>query len=201
MKARILPGWVLGIMLASGVTAPGGPENSAAPASTTVSDITRAAIVPAGASVPASDTAGQSPAPDPRLSLWALDVQRLAQAQVDEVVILAFVTNSTGIFNLSADQVIRFKDLGVSPQVINAMLQHDQQLLSGDPPLIAAAMPPPADSHFVASAISHDSESLIPDNGDYAPEQPESLGPVRAPYPVKLNDPIIILKLPCITVP
>jgi len=36
---------------------------------------------------------------------------------------------------------------------------------------------------------------------DDVPDQPASLGPVRAPYAVKLNDPIVILKLPSFTVP
>ena len=108
-----------------------------------------------------------------------------------------FWISSSGISlstNLSADHVIQFKDLGVSPEVINAMIQHDQQVLS-------AATPPHADTHTVAAAISWDSAPLIPDGEGYAPEQPASLGPVRAPYPVKLNDPIIILKLPSFTVP
>ena len=35
----------------------------------------------------------------------------------------------------------------------------------------------------------------------YAPEQPENTGPVRVPYAVKLNDPIVILKLPTFRVP
>lgn len=195
MKARILPGWVLGIMLAGGATAPGFAEDSSIPASAAISsNLTDAAVAPALASVTPSGGAGQSPAPETRLSPWALDVRRLVRAQVDEAVILAFVNNSPGIFNLSADHVIQFKDLGVSPEVINAMIQHDQQVLS-------AATPPHADTHTVAAAISWDSAPLIPDGEGYAPEQPASLGPVRAPYPVKLNDPIIILKLPSFTVP
>lgn len=192
MKARILPGWVLGIMLAGGATAPGFAEDSSIPASAAVSsNLTDAAVAPAPASVTPSGGAGQSPAPETRLSPWALDVQKLVRAQVDEAVILAFVNNSPGIFNLSADHVIQFKDLGVSPEVINAMLQHDQQLPS-------APTPPPPDSH---TEVSWDSATLISDGAGYAPEQPASLGPVRAPYPVKLNDPIIILKLPSFTVP
>jgi hypothetical protein len=36
---------------------------------------------------------------------------------------------------------------------------------------------------------------------DDAPDQPASAGPVRVPYPVKLNDPIIILRLPSFALP
>jgi hypothetical protein len=36
---------------------------------------------------------------------------------------------------------------------------------------------------------------------DDVPNQPRSAGPVRVPYPVKLNDPIIILRLPTFTLP
>jgi hypothetical protein len=36
---------------------------------------------------------------------------------------------------------------------------------------------------------------------DDVPDQPESVGPVRMPYPVKLSDPIIILRLPTFALP
>jgi hypothetical protein len=93
---------------------------------------------------------------------------------------------------------------------MNAMIQHDQELLSGARPLIAAATPSPAlaasspaptESHIVANDDSWPSEPILPDDGYYAPEQPASAGPVRMPYPVKLNDPIVILKLPTLGVP
>jgi hypothetical protein len=124
---------------------------------------------------------------------------------VDEGVLLAYVTNSASLFNVTADQIIYWKNLGVSPRVINAMMQHDQELLSGARPVIMVASPPaappPGVAQIVANEDSQPSEPLVPDDYYYAPEQPASAGPVRVPYPVKLNDPIIVLKLPSFTVP
>jgi hypothetical protein len=36
---------------------------------------------------------------------------------------------------------------------------------------------------------------------DDVPEQPASAGPVRVPYAVKLNDPIVVLRLPTFALP
>jgi len=161
------------------------------------------------------------------------EVQRLTQASVDEGVVLSYVTNSAGTFNLTADQVIYLKNLGVSPQVINTMMQHDQELISGLRPLTASSAPPlppsvqaalaaslhatsdgsaqpatlitpldpPGDPQIIANDDSWNSGPWIVDDGDYAPRQPKSTGPVRVPYPVQLSDPIIILKLPSFNVP
>ena len=43
--------------------------------------------------------------------------------------------------------------------------------------------------------------TLVSVKPDDVPNQPRSAGPVRVPYPVKLNDPIIILRLPTFTLP
>ena len=132
------------------------------------------------------------------------------QAGVEERVITSHITNSAGMFNLTADQIIYLKSAGVSPQVLGVMLQHDQQLFTS-----AGLMPPPAaapagliatfaspgGSPVVANDEYQDQELLAPDDTYYAPEQPEGIGPVRARYAVKLNDPIIMLRVPTLTVP
>jgi hypothetical protein len=117
--------------------------------------------------------------------------------------------------------------------VINTMIDHDQDLISGARPLTASASPPfppavqaalQARLHPAVSAATPSpvltAPSTVPwssiiapdDNSDAAgtlvyvepddvPDQPRSAGPVRVPYAVKLNDPIIMLKLPTFTVP
>ena len=50
---------------------------------------------------------------------------KLAGSGVDESVMLAFVTNSTGAFNLTSDDIIYLNDLGVPATVITAMIQRD----------------------------------------------------------------------------
>lgn len=124
---------------------------------------------------------------------------------------LAYVTNAPGMFDLTADDIIHLKNLGVSRQVMNAMIEHDRQLLSGARPVLVAATPgvmmaspPPAIEASPVEANDEDwvGEPLVMEEAYYdAPEPPAGLGPVRAPYPVKLNDPIVILKLPSFTVP
>jgi hypothetical protein len=55
-------------------------------------------------------------------------VIRLAQSGVEESVLLAYVNNSGSAFNLTPDQIIYLKDLGVPNDVVTAMIQRDQQL-------------------------------------------------------------------------
>jgi hypothetical protein len=167
------------------------------------------------------------------MSPWFYEVERLARAGVDDSVIFAYINNTAGTFNLTADQVIYLKNLGLSPQVINTMIDHDQELISGARPLPASAPPPfppavqaalAARLHPAGSAASPSpvvaapstvpwSSIIAPDDDadaggtlvyvepDDVPDQPHSAGPVRVPYAVKLNDPIIILKLPSFALP
>jgi len=55
-------------------------------------------------------------------------VVRLTQAGVDESVILTYVSNSSSTFNLDSDKIIYLRDIGLSKEVLTAMIQHDQQL-------------------------------------------------------------------------
>jgi len=64
------------------------------------------------------------------LSPWASEVVKLAEAGIEDTVLLSFIENS-GTFNLGADQIIYLNDLGVPSHVVTAMLQHDTQITSG----------------------------------------------------------------------
>ena len=50
----------------------------------------------------------------------------LTESGVEESVMLAFVTNSASRFSLGSDEIIYLNDIGVSPAVITAMLEHDK---------------------------------------------------------------------------
>jgi hypothetical protein len=52
----------------------------------------------------------------------------LAQSGVDESVLTSYAGNSPTPFNLTADQIIYLKDIGVPDTVVQAMIQRDQQL-------------------------------------------------------------------------
>ncbi len=219
MKTRISFGWSLGLasalVVAESAFADSLSSSQIVPAQNvgvaTPASLTAATAAPQSPTTPpakAVKTGDNAPAPTPPLSSWALEIQKLQQAGVDQSVILLYITNCAGVFNLSPDQIIYLKNVGISAPVMNAMIWHDQQLIAGTRSPTAAASPPsavsapsPAESPIVATAEPDLTEPLISEDDYYAPEQPADAGPVRAPYPVKLNDPIIILKLPTFAVP
>jgi len=55
-------------------------------------------------------------------------IVKLTQSGVDESVITSYVNNSGSPFNLTPDEIIYLKDLGLPSDVITAMIQRDQQL-------------------------------------------------------------------------
>jgi len=109
-------------------------------------------------------------------SLWAqtapvsppvAEVVRLAEAGTSEDVIVAYVQNATTPFNLTADNVLYLKDLGVSSQVVTAMLNRDSALRAQAPAPIAVPPPVPAPPP----------EPVAPDvtPPDYASDAPEDV--------------------------
>src|ERR1019366_5185551 len=119
-------------VLSPAVTIPAAP----APRAETASKSLPAATAASGAPVAKAPPAILSMSP------WFYEVERLARAGVDDTVIFAYINNTAGTFNLTADQIIYLKNLGLSPQVINTMIDHDQDLISGVRPLTASASPP-----------------------------------------------------------
>jgi hypothetical protein len=249
MKARILPGWIVGSVLAIGMVASAfardGVKLWPAASSSEQTPTVAASATPLSAVVPGQDaptgskssassatvpgaSANKTLASAAHVSPWVYEIERLSQAGVDESVMLAYITDTAGTFNLTADQIIQLKDQGVSPQVLSAMIEHDQELLSGAKPMPTAGAPPlppavqaalaaslaPASNapapHAAAPAAPAEPSIVVRDNPnpdwilvepDDVPDQPASAGPVRVPYPVKLSDPIVVLTLPTFTVP
>src|SRR5262245_21512197 len=62
------------------------------------------------------------PPPDVKTSPALAEVIRLVQAGVSEEVILAYVSNSTNVFQLSSAEILYLNDLGVSPNIITAIM-------------------------------------------------------------------------------
>lgn len=75
-----------------------------------------------------------------RLSPWASEVVKLAESGIETDVILAYIENS-GTFNLGAEQIVYMNDLGLPGEAINAMLQHDREVISGAKPLTITSEP------------------------------------------------------------
>jgi hypothetical protein len=97
--------------------------NAVAPATTEPAPPAGAEAVP----VPAPG-AGKTLPPAIKPSSPVAEVVKLAQAGVDESVMLTYVTNSASLFNLSSDEIIYLNDLGVADSVVTAMMQHDQAI-------------------------------------------------------------------------
>ena len=198
MKARILPGWGLGLAVAydslprvrrgDEPVAKGGIGNKLARCRLPFGP-GRHNRPPSRAAVPNHTESPNLPA-NPPLTAWSLEIQRLVQAGVDERVVLLYITNSAGLFNLDPDQIIYLKNAGVSSSVLNAMIWHDQKLVAGGPALASAdtlpniltPLPPPSgESIFTTVAEAEPDYLMAPDEDYYAPDQPPSAGPVRAP--------------------
>lgn len=102
-------------------------------------------VAPGAAKAPASTA--DAPAPDssrprppPLLSPWAKEIAKLADAGIEDFIIRSFIDNA-GTFNLGADQIVHLRARGVSGEIIAAMLQHDQEVISGARPLTLSSEP------------------------------------------------------------
>src|SRR4051812_37171317 len=72
-----------------------------------------------------STDAGTTPV---NLSPAAAEVVRLSGSGVSEDVVAAYIQGSQSSFNLSADDILYLKDVGLSSPVVTAMLTHDTAL-------------------------------------------------------------------------
>lgn len=76
----------------------------------------------------------------------------MAEAGTSDDVLLAYIKNSASTFDLSADQILYLRDIGLSSPVITAMLSHDSDLRNQPPSytydqrLYPPTAPPPADT-------------------------------------------------------
>src|SRR5579862_4000425 len=114
--------------------------------------IVAAAVVPLFTSE--AQTPADAPPPPaataPALSANVAEVVRLAEAGSSDEIVLAYIQNSTATFDLSADQILYLRDIGVSSPVITAMLTRDNTLhgqapaYTYDQKLYPATVPPPA---------------------------------------------------------
>ena len=220
MKARISSGWLFGTTWAVVAAAHVLAQNTPLPPATIVPGAATAALatstsapphalLPAPVAPASAQELSSVPTATP-LSAGSLEIQNLTQAGLDQSVILAYITNSAVRFNLSPDHIIHLQHAGVSSRVLGAMMQHDRALLAAAPPptdpappavSLVVPSPTPGEVPIIASDESGANDFMEVEEGYSVAEQPPNVGPVRVPYPVKLNDPIVILKLPTFTVP
>ncbi len=79
-----------------------------------------------------------------RLSEAAAEVVKLANAGMEESVMLAFITNSASVFNLGPEEIIYLTDIGVGTGIVKAMLVHDHNNPDVSIAAVAAAQAPSA---------------------------------------------------------
>lgn len=84
------------------------------------------------------------------------DVVTLVQSGVDQSVVLSYIKTSPGPFNPDASEIVKVRDAGVPPTVINAMLQRGNELRQQDTQTTqvatATTAAPPTTQVIVASA-------------------------------------------------
>lgn len=56
------------------------------------------------------------------------EIIKLAQAGVDDVVMLTYITNSTSTFGLTSDEIIYLNDIGVPNHIVTTIIEHDQAM-------------------------------------------------------------------------
>lgn len=56
------------------------------------------------------------------------DVIKMAEAGIDQSILLSYISNSTSTFNLGAEQIIYLNDIGIPDAVTLAMIEHDTRL-------------------------------------------------------------------------
>jgi hypothetical protein len=88
---------------------------------------TNAAATTNVAAIPANSVAKPIAAP-PALAEGVDEIVNLAQANVGDEVLLAYIENSSADFKLKVDEILYLHDLGLSAQVISAMVRHNQAL-------------------------------------------------------------------------
>ncbi len=171
----------------------------------------KAGLSPAAVTTPSSALQKNSPA-QLHFSPYTSELLRLAQAGLEQGVMMAYV-DSAGTFNLTTDQIIHLRDVGISPDVIAAILQHDAEIISGLRTVPASGVPgatsPTTVLSFRPGVTAAPNTAAQPEEQavDAEPEpdfwwlpppmppivaSPPELYPVRKPYPVPLTDPILI---------
>jgi hypothetical protein len=114
-----------------------------------------------------------------KVSPGLAEIIKMVQAGVREEVLLAYIVNSTNIFNVGADEIVYLNDLGVSSSVITTLIQHD-----ASPDIIAmkkagaAANPLPP-----GIALNTPATNIYPQTPPPAPATDEPPGGAAAPVP------------------
>ncbi len=141
-----------------------------------------------------------------KMSKAAQEVVRLAQSGVSDTVILLFVEKSSDKFNLDADDIVYLNDIGVSSDVVAAMLTHDgvspemQGALTNRTDLAVAApaapptnalpaQPGPLQYQVSSNYIANGTQPAVAYDSNAAAQQQVA---VVQPSPVVVQQPVVV---------
>jgi hypothetical protein len=105
-----------------------------------------------------------------RLSAGLDDILKLTQAGVDETVILAFIESSPVAYRPSAPEILKLRELGISPPVISALLRRGEEVRKRA-----------ADAQREAAARNAAQTPPAPAVSDPPPQQPQQPQPATPP--------------------
>jgi len=208
MKSRTLSTWTFGLLL-TGAPLIGGCAQEPAPSPQTTNPASQPAAVAATQAeanpaaitsadpetvkpvVPDKDAATERPLPaNVSFSPALNEVAKMAQAGVEDSVMLAFINNSSSTFNLGSDQVIYLNDLGLSGSVITAMIQRDKELSSASGQVATASTvptPAPASAAEQATGTAPAQNVAAAEAGTQNQYAPGYAGPEPETQPTVVN--------------
>ncbi len=149
------------------------------------SDSAAVTNTPAKSSVAAPESAVSSQTTDSagaKLPQSVGEVVKLSRAKVSEDVVLSYVQNSGAVYSLSADDIVRLRNEGVSDRVINAMLDQHAKAVETAQKAAAPAATSADDSASGATAPASESATSAPPPVVEAPMTPPGSS-VYFPYP------------------
>jgi len=119
------------------------------------------------------------------LSPGVEEIIQLAQARVGDEVLLAYIEASTNLFQLKADEILYLLDLGVSAEVVAAMVRHGQ-VLKDQATVAEAAASAPLPAARVPEVAAEQPANPPPEPPPEAPAAPateEAVAPVANANP------------------
>lgn len=143
MKTRFFKALMPSMALAGTTLLSGCEEETKATAATTTTNGVLAAVAtnappPTNVTAVSAEPVAKPIAAPPSLSPGVDEIVQLAQANVGDDVLLAYIENSSANYNVKVEEILYLHDLGLSTQVVSAMVRHSQgmrdQAASNAPP-------------------------------------------------------------------
>src|SRR4051812_1678429 len=150
-----------------------------------------------------------APPANVKLSKGTEEIIKLAQSDVSDTVILLYVEKATDRFDLDANSIVYLNDIGISSDVVAAMLKHDGQETDvqhvveiNNKNAATAAIPPPSTTPPPATTAAQPalevSSNYVADPN--APQQPVTVQqPVIVQQPGVVQEPAVAYTAPAVT--